>query len=160
MKLNFFPVHYGNFEGKAKTCSPQQGQVWGTSEEQLETKQSCPRAEEDFITQVSEEIEGRVTEKLSQEFSRTKNFRRPLAIGWVSSEPANLGPFQIYSCDIPDALGTNQGTNRDESRGILILKRESLRARLCKFLAQMSTATDNIKKSVYHSTSAPSFCSN
>ena len=32
-----------------------------------------PRSHEDYITQVSEEIEGRVTKKLSQEFSRTEN---------------------------------------------------------------------------------------
>ena len=31
------------------------------------------RSQEDYITQVSEEIEGRVTKKLSQEFSRTEN---------------------------------------------------------------------------------------
>ena len=30
------------------------------------------RSQEDYITQVSEEIEGRVFEKLSQEFSRTE----------------------------------------------------------------------------------------
>ena len=31
------------------------------------------RSQEDYITQVSEEIEGRVTKRLSKEFSRTKN---------------------------------------------------------------------------------------
>ena len=31
------------------------------------------RSQEDYLTQVSEEIEGRVTKKLSQEFSRTEN---------------------------------------------------------------------------------------
>ena len=31
------------------------------------------RIQEDYVTQVSEEIKGRVTEKLSQEFSRTKS---------------------------------------------------------------------------------------
>ena len=34
---------------------------------------NVPRSQEDYITQVSEGIEGRVTKKLSQEFSRTKN---------------------------------------------------------------------------------------
>ena len=33
---------------------------------------SVPRINVEYITQVSEEIEGRVTQKLSQEFSRTK----------------------------------------------------------------------------------------
>ena len=32
-----------------------------------------PRSQEDYITQVSEESEGRVAKKLSQEFSRTEN---------------------------------------------------------------------------------------
>ena len=34
---------------------------------------SVPRINEDYITQVSEEIEGRVTKRLSQEFSMTKS---------------------------------------------------------------------------------------
>ena len=34
---------------------------------------NAPRSQEDYITQVSEEIEGRVTERLSKGFSRTEN---------------------------------------------------------------------------------------
>ena len=34
---------------------------------------NVPRSQEDYITQVSEEIEARVTKKLSEEFSRTEN---------------------------------------------------------------------------------------
>ena len=34
---------------------------------------SVPRINEEYITQVSEEIEGRVTKKLAQEFSRTES---------------------------------------------------------------------------------------
>ena len=33
----------------------------------------APRSQEDYISQVSEEIEGRVTKRLSKEFSRTEN---------------------------------------------------------------------------------------
>ena len=36
-------------------------------------KSSGPRSQEDYITQVSEEIVGRVTKRLSKEFSRTEN---------------------------------------------------------------------------------------
>ena len=41
-----------------------------------------PKAQEDYITQISDEIEGRVTKKLAQAFSRTENrimgaFTRP-----------------------------------------------------------------------------------
>ena len=39
----------------------------------LTQNSAAPRSQEDYITQVSEEIEGRVTKKLSQEFSRTEN---------------------------------------------------------------------------------------
>ena len=39
----------------------------------LAPNSNVPRSQEDYITQVSEEIEGRVTKKLSQEFSRTEN---------------------------------------------------------------------------------------
>ena len=33
----------------------------------------APRSQEDYITQVSVEIEGRVTKRLSKEFSRTED---------------------------------------------------------------------------------------
>ena len=38
----------------------------------LRKTSSVPRSREDYVTQFSEEIEGRVTKKLSQEFSRRK----------------------------------------------------------------------------------------
>ena len=48
-----------------------------TQEEHLRNGQSrntsVPRINEEYITQVSEEIEGRITKKLSQEFNRTKS---------------------------------------------------------------------------------------
>ena len=39
----------------------------------LAQNSNVPRSQEDYITHVSEEIEGRVTKKLSQEFSKTEN---------------------------------------------------------------------------------------
>ena len=39
----------------------------------LAQNSSAPRSQEDYITQVSEEIEGRVTKRLSKKFSRTEN---------------------------------------------------------------------------------------
>ena len=39
----------------------------------LAQNSGAPRTQEDYITQVSEEIEGRVTKRLSKEFSRTEN---------------------------------------------------------------------------------------
>ena len=39
----------------------------------LAQNSNVPRSQEDYITQVSEEIEGRITKKLSQEFCRTEH---------------------------------------------------------------------------------------
>ena len=79
---------------------------------------NVPRPQEDYITQVSEEIEGRVTKKLSQEFSRTENrFLGALArLDEVLMNPL----IQSRSGTAPEtsrnALGSNQGTNEEDSR--------------------------------------------
>ena len=39
----------------------------------LAQNSNVPRSQEDYITQVGEEIEGRVTKKLSKEFNRTES---------------------------------------------------------------------------------------
>ena len=39
----------------------------------LAQNSNVPRSQEDYITQVSEEIEGRLTKRLSKECSRTEN---------------------------------------------------------------------------------------
>ena len=75
-----------------------------------------PRSQEDYITQVSEEIEERVTKKLSKEFSRTENR--------ILSALARLDDFlmnpliQGHSGITPEmsrnAFGTNQGTIEDD----------------------------------------------
>ena len=39
----------------------------------LAQNSNVPRSQEDYLSQVSEEIEGRVTKRLSKEFSRTEN---------------------------------------------------------------------------------------
>ena len=71
------------------------------------------RSQEDYITQISEEIEGRVTKKLSQEFTRTMN----RIVGALS----RLDDFflnqliQGHSGTAPEisrnAYGINQGLN-------------------------------------------------
>ena len=76
------------------------------------------RPHEDYITQVSEEIEERVTKKLSKEFSRTENR--------ILGALARLDGFlmnpllQGHSGTIPEpsrnALSTRQGTIEDESQ--------------------------------------------
>ena len=79
---------------------------------------SAPRSQEDYITQVSEEIEGRVTKRLSKEFSRTENrilgalaqlddfLMNPLLPGYSGANPE---PTR-------SALSNNQGTNEDDSQ--------------------------------------------
>ena len=72
-----------------------------------------PRSQEDYITQVSEEIEGRVTKKLSQEFSGTENCILG-ALARVNDYLTNP-LIQGLSGTAPDTsrniLSINQGTN-------------------------------------------------
>ena len=79
---------------------------------------SVPRINEEYITQVSEEIEGRFTKKLSQEFSRIKSH----FLGALSKlNEFLLNPqVRMQSGALPGtALGTNvenQETNGDRSQ--------------------------------------------
>ena len=84
----------------------------------LAQNSSAPRSQEDYITQVSEENEGRFTKRLSKEFSRTENrilgalarldgfLVNPLLPGhsWTTPEPSR------------NALTTSQGMNEDDSQ--------------------------------------------
>ena len=79
---------------------------------------SVPRINEEDITQVSEEIEGRVTKKLSQEISRTES----RILGALSKLDEFLLNQQIRTLS-ETVLGTfrntnmeNQGTNEDDSQ--------------------------------------------
>ena len=84
----------------------------------LAQNSNVPRSQEDYITQISQEIERRVTKRFSKEFSRTEN-RIPGAL-------ARLGDFlmnpllQGHSGTTPEpsrnALSTSQGTNEDDSQ--------------------------------------------
>ena len=76
---------------------------------------NVPRSQEDYITQVSEEIEGTVTKKLSQEFIRTENsilgalaridefLMNPLIQDHAGTTPETS----------PNAFGSNQGKKAD-----------------------------------------------
>ena len=84
----------------------------------LAQNSNVPRSQEDYITQVSEEIERRVTKKLSQEFSRTENR--------ILGALARLDDFlmnpllQVHSGTTPktsrNMFSINQGTNGDDSQ--------------------------------------------
>ena len=78
----------------------------------------APKSQEDYITQVSEEIERRVTKRLSKEFSRTEDR--------ILGALARLNNFLINPL-LPGCSGTtpeptrntshnNQGTNEDGSQ--------------------------------------------
>ena len=79
---------------------------------------NVPRSQEDYITQVSKEIEGKVTEKLSQEFSRTEN----RILGALASlDDFLMNPLlQGHSGTTPETsrkmFSINQGTKEDDSQ--------------------------------------------
>ena len=84
----------------------------------LAQSSSASRSQEDYITQVSEEIEGRVTKRLSKEFSRTEN----RILGALAHfDNFLMNPLlQGHSGTTPEtsrnALCTSQGTNDDDSQ--------------------------------------------
>ena len=75
---------------------------------------SVPRINEEYITQLSEEIEGRVSKKLSQEFSRTES----RILGALSKLDEFLLNQQITarSGTFRNTNVDNQGTNEDNSQ--------------------------------------------
>ena len=79
---------------------------------------SVPRINEEYMTQVSEEIENRVTRKLSQEFSRTES----RILGALSKlDEFLLNPqIRTHSETVPGTFQNtnveNQGTNEDDSQ--------------------------------------------
>ena len=79
----------------------------------LAQNSGAPRSQEEYITQVSEEIEGRVTKMLSKEFSRTEN-RILGALARLDDFLMNpLLPGRSGTTPEPsrNALNTSQGTN-------------------------------------------------
>ena len=84
----------------------------------LAQNSSAPRPQEEYITQVSEEIQGRVTKRLSKEFSRTEN-RILGALARLDDflmNPLLPGRSGITPEPSRNALNTSQGTNEDNSQ--------------------------------------------
>ena len=84
----------------------------------LAQNSSAPRSQEEYITQVSEEIEGRVTKRLSKEFSRTEN-RILGALARLDDFLMNpLLPGRSGTTPEPsrNAFNARQGTNEDDSQ--------------------------------------------
>ena len=94
---------------KTQEALPRNGQSRNTS---------VPRINEEYITKLSEEIEGRVTKKLSQEYSRTES----RILGALSKLDEFLLNQQIraHSGAVPKTFRNtnvdNQGTNEDDSQ--------------------------------------------
>ena len=80
---------------------------------------NVPRSQEDYlITQVSDEIEGRVTKRLSKEFSRIEN---RILVALAPFDDFLINPLlQGHSGTTPEpsrnALSTSQGTKEDDSQ--------------------------------------------
>ena len=78
---------------------------------------SVPRINEEYITQLSEEIEGRVIKKLSQEYSRTES--RILGALSKLDEVLLNQQIRMHSGSVPETFRNtnvdNQGTNEDHS---------------------------------------------
>ena len=79
---------------------------------------SVPRINEDYLTQISEEIEGRITKKLSREFSRIES-RISDALSKLDEVLSNQ-QIQTHSKTVPGTFRNtnveNQGTNEDDSQ--------------------------------------------
>ena len=82
---------------------------------------NAPRSQEDYITQISKEIEGRVTKKLSQVFSRTDN-RILGALARLDDflmKPLIQGNSEAAPETSRNAFSSNQGTKADDSQSDL-----------------------------------------
>ena len=84
----------------------------------LAQNSTVPRSQEDYTTQAYEEIEGRVTKKLSQEFSRTANrILGALArLDVLLMNPQIQGHFGSTPETSRNMFSTNHGTNEDDSQ--------------------------------------------
>ena len=82
----------------------------------LAQNSKVPRSQEDYITQISEEIERRVTKRLSKEFSRTEN-RVLGALARLDDflmNPLLQGHSGTTQEPSRNALSKSQGTNEDD----------------------------------------------
>ena len=84
----------------------------------LAQNSSATRSQEDYITQVSEEIEVRVTKRLSREFSRTESrILGALArLDYFMMNPLLPGHSGTTPEPSRNALNTSQGMNEDDSQ--------------------------------------------
>ena len=84
----------------------------------LAQNSGAPRSQEDYITQVSKEIEGRFTKRLSKEFKRTENRILGALAGLDDFLMNPLLPGHSGATPEPtrNILNASQGTNEDDSQ--------------------------------------------
>ena len=104
---------------------------------------SVPRTNEEYITQIFEKIEGTVTKKLSQEYSRSE-CRILGALSKINEFVLNQ-QIRTHYRTVPETFRNtnvgNEGTTVDDSQEILILKQAPSAARLHNTLAQKLVLT-------------------
>ena len=114
---NAFPVEMAT-RNKKKLAALNKKNCEEHPRSNLARNPNVPRSQEDYLTQISEEIEGRVTKKLSHEFSRTEN-RILGALAWLDDFLMNP-LFQGHSGTTPETprnvFSINQRTNEDDSQ--------------------------------------------
>ena len=112
------PVENGNSTNRRKLESLNKENCEEHHRSNLAQNSITPRSQEDYITQLSEEIEGTVTKKLSQEFSKSEN----RILGSLSRlddlllNPLLQGHSGTATETSRNEYGTNQGTNEDDSQ--------------------------------------------
>ena len=113
-----FPEEMVTLRNKKKLAALSEENCEGHPRNNLAPNSNVPRSQEDYITQVFEKIEGRVTKKLSQEFSRTKN--RILGALARLDDFLMIPLIQDHSVTAPEttrnAFSTSQRTNEDDSQ--------------------------------------------
>ena len=112
----------------------------------LAQNSNVPRSQEDYITQVSEEIEGRVTKRLSKEFSRTEN---RVLCALASLDDFLMNPLlQGHSGATLEAsrnpLSTSQGTIEDDSQNDLHPEADLFRSQITQ-----NSGPDHDKNNVF-----------
>ena len=115
---NTFPEGMAILRSKRKFAALNKENCEEHPRNNLERNLNVPRSQEDYRTQVPEEIEGGLTKKLSQEFSRTDH--RILG-ALVRLDDFRMNPLvQGHSGTAPEtsrnALSKSQGTNEDNSQ--------------------------------------------
>ena len=119
-KLKFNLHHWKNVPSNSMATLRNKKKLAAVSRETPESSRSGraqstlhPELSQDFISQVSEKIERRVTKKLSKEFSRTESrILGALSKFWqVSCEPTCSDLFRSRSGNIPDQQLRKPGNN-------------------------------------------------